>query len=115
MSFNPYQDNSTELHKQYCPIKGYLSVDYVQLVTYNLLCDTELGRPYVKYELGLFAIYSFVMEKRDTVVTFQFSPISYKITGHASSELEENLKDHVTKRILSGIWTDWLSCSLTVL
>ena len=33
-------------------MKGYLPVEYVQLVMHNLLYNTGLGRPYIKFELS---------------------------------------------------------------
>ena len=58
-------------------MKGYLSADNVQLAMCTLLYNTGLGRPYIKFELCPFAMYSCVMEKKDILVTFQFSPISH--------------------------------------
>ena len=77
-------------------MKSYLPADYVQLITYTLFFNTELGRPYIRFELCLFVIYSCEMEKRDILITLQFSPISHYFTGHALSDLEENRTDHET-------------------
>ena len=68
-------------------MKGYLSAVYVQLVMETVLYNIGSGRPYIKFELCRF------MEKKDFLVTYQFTPI---FTGHASSDLKENLTDHVT-------------------
>ena len=45
-------------------MKGYMPVDYEQLVMLTLLYNTGLGRPYIKLELCPLANYSCVMEKR---------------------------------------------------
>ena len=40
LSFNPYYEHTTELDKQYCPMKGCLPADYIQLEMCTLLYNT---------------------------------------------------------------------------
>ena len=44
-------------------MKGYMPADYNQQVMCTILYYAGFGRPYIKFELNPFAIYSCVLEK----------------------------------------------------